>query len=417
VNGQIPDLAATFQLLAISLGLGLLVGIQRERVDAPLAGIRTFPLITLFGTVTGLLALQLGGWVVAIGLLAVALAAGIGNVMTLKLPRPDIGITTDISILLMYALGAYLVYGHRVAAVVLGAGVAVLLHIKPVLHRFVERLGENDMRAMMQFVVISLVILPVLPDRPYGPFGVLNPREIWWFVVLVVGISLAGYVVLKLYSGGKGLVLTGLIGGLVSSTATTASQARRASAQHAQAATVVVLLASTVVYVRVLTEIGVAGPSIFGHVALPLALMLGVAALLCVILLRRTRHGEAELPAPQNPTELRSALFFGAIYAVVLLAVAAARQYLGERGVYVAAALSGLTDLDAITLSTSRLGEHGALRAEVVWRSIVIAIIANLAFKTGLVAMLGGRTFARQVGAWFGIQAAVGLALIVLWPA
>lgn len=415
MNPAIPDLATTFQLLAISLGLGLLVGIQRERVDAPLAGIRTFPLITLFGTLTALLAIPLGGWVVAVGLLAVVLTAGVGNLM--RQPRPDLGITTDISIVLMYAIGAYLVYGHRPAAVVMGAGVAVLLHAKPALHRFVERLGENDMRVMMQFVVISLVILPVLPDRTFGPYQVLNPHEIWWVVVLVVGLSLVGYVALKLYGGHKGLALAGLIGGLVSSTATTVSQARRAEPQHAMAATVVVILASTVVYVRILTEIALAAPGIFARVAPPLLILLAVAAVLCVILWRQARRGNAELPDHANPSELRSALVFGAVYALVLLAVAAARQHVGNRGVYVAAGISGLTDLDAITLSTARLGEHGALRVDVVWRSIVIAVCANLAFKTGLVAVLGGGALARRIGFWFGIQVAVALLLLFLWPA
>lgn len=414
---EIPGLAASFRLLAISLGLGLLVGIQRQSVDAPLAGIRTFPLITVLGTITALLSLHLGGWVVAAGILAVALTTGVGNVMRLREQRADVGITTEISILLMYAIGAYLVYGERLAAVVLGAAVAVLLHVKPVLHRFVERLGENDMRAMMQFVVISLVILPVLPDRTYGPYDVLNPREIWWIVVLVVGISLAGYVALKLYGGPRGIALAGLIGGLVSSTATTASQARRATGQHAKAATVVVVLASTVVYLRLLTEVALAAPNILSRVAPPILVLLAVAAALCILLWRQTRRGEADLPPPRNPTHLRSALLFGAVYTVVLLAVAAARQHLGSSGVYVAAGLSGLTDLDAITLSAARMGERGALATEVVWRAIVIAIVANLVFKTGLIAVLGGVTVARRMGTWLGIQVAAALVVLFLWPA
>jgi uncharacterized membrane protein (DUF4010 family) len=192
------DLTTAFQTLGVSLGLGLLVGMQRERVQAPLAGVRTFALISLFGTLTAMLSLTLGPWLVAAGVLGVAAMTAMGNAVNLKLTRPDPGITTEIAILLMYAIGAYLVLGHVQVAVVLAGGVAVLLHAKPEMHGFVKRLGETDMKAVMQFVLITLVILPILPDRPYGPFQVLNPREIWRMVVLVVAISLGGYVALKL---------------------------------------------------------------------------------------------------------------------------------------------------------------------------------------------------------------------------
>ena len=412
------DVATAFQTLAISLGLGLLVGTQRERVDARLAGVRTFALITLFGTLSGMLALVLGGWVVVAGLVAVAITTAMGNVLFLKHERTDSGITTEIAILVMYAIGAYLVFGDRSVAVVMGAGVAVLLYAKPVMHGFVNRLGETDMRAMMQFVLISLVILPTLPDQAYGPYGVLNPREIWWMVVLVVGISLAGYVALKLWGEHAGHLLSGLIGGVVSSTATTASFARRAAKAEGQVsiATLVILLASTVVYARVLLEVFVVAPRIFLAIAAPIALMMLTSILVCLVQWRATGRGKSGLPAQGNPTELRPALVFGLLYGFVLLAVAAARHSLGDRGVYVAAGISGLTDMDAITLSTSRMGARGALATQVIWRSIIIAIIANLVFKGVMVWVLGGPALGRRVGALFAIKIVVALALLFLWP-
>ena len=412
------EVASAFQTLAISLGLGLLVGTQRERVEAPLAGVRTFALITLLGTLSGMLASTLGGWVVVAGVIGVAVTVAMGNAQFLKEGRADTGITTEIAILIMYAVGAYLVFGHRSVAVVIGGGVAVLLHAKPFMHGFVKRLGETDMHMMMQFVLISLVILPVLPDRLYGPYDVLNPREIWWMVVLVVAISLAGYVTLKLYGERAGHILAGLIGGLVSSTATTVSFARRVSTAEGQlsASTMVIMLASTVVYARVLLEVFVVAPRAFSEVAPPVALMLVVSALLCVVQWRVTRRGRIELPAPGNPTELRPALIFGALYASVLVAVAAARHHLGDRGAYAAAGISGLTDMDAITLSTSRMGARGALSSSVVWRSILIALLANLAFKGGLVFVLGGPALGRRVAALFAIMMVVGLVLLGWWP-
>lgn len=412
------DLAHTFQTLAISLGLGLLVGIQRERVDAPLAGVRTFALITLFGTLCALLGTMFGLWLVAAGLAAVTLITVMGNAMLMRAGSKATGITTEIAILLMYGIGAYLVFGDRGVAVVLAGGVTVLLHFKPAMHRFVERLGETDMRVMMQFVLISLVILPVLPDRAYGPFAVLNPREIWWMVVLVVAISLGGYIVLKLYGERAGALLAGVIGGLVSSTATTVSFARRATGARSQitAPAIVILLASTVVYVRVLIEVFVAAPSAAGRIVPPITILLLAAIVLCVVQWRRTRRERIELPEPRNPTEMRAALLFGAMYGLVVVAVAAARRYFGESGVYAAAGISGLTDMDAITLSTSRLAERGALPPGVVWRAIVIAVLANLVFKGATVWALGGAALGRRIALLFALQAAVGAALLVLWP-
>src|SRR6185503_274567 len=154
----------------------------------------------------------------------------------------------------------------------LGGSIAVLLYSKPVLHGAVRRLGETDMRVMMQFVLITLVILPALPNETYGPFNVLNPREIWWMVVLVVGISLLGYIALKLYGEHAGVLIAGLVGGVVSSTATTVSYARRAGREslHLAVPTIIVLLATTVVYARVLTEVAVVAPSIFPQIVAPL---------------------------------------------------------------------------------------------------------------------------------------------------
>jgi len=411
------DLASVFQSLGISLGLGLLVGIQRERVATPLAGVRTFALITLLGTLSALLAQTLGPWVVVAGLLGVTAAIVTGNVLAPR-ERADPGITTEIAVLLMYGIGAYLVLGDRSVAVVLTGVVAVLLHVKPAMHGFVQRLGESDMRAMMQFVLISLVILPVLPDRAYGPFAVLNPRQIWWMVVLVVGLSLAGYVALKVAGERVGTIVGGLMGGAISSTATTAVQARRAAggSGHVRPAALVILLASTVMFVRVLVEVTVVGGAAAARIAPQIAVVLAVSVALCIVVARRDRdHASAPQPT-ENPAQLRSALVFGALYAVVLLAVAAARAAFGDRGMYAVAALSGLTDMDAITLTAARLAGDGALPPGDAWRAILIAAVSNLVSKSALVATLGGRAAFRPVAVLFAIVSVAAVAAMLLWP-
>ena len=258
----------------------------------------------------------------------------------------------------------------------------------------------------------------VLPDRTYGPLNVLNPYNTWLMVVLVVGISLGGYVAFKVFGGSAGTVLSGILGGAISSTATTVTYARRASGQrnHAAAAALVIVLASTVVYVRLMIEVGVVAPKFLPTAAVPLGIMMATAVILAILLWFRAGRDGDELPDPGNPTQIRSALVFAALYALVLLAVAAAQRYFGSSGIYVVAAISGLTDNDAITLSTSRLVEQQKLAPQTGWRAIVIAVIANILFKSGIVAALGGMRLFVLVGALMGAQVLVGLTLLFLLP-
>jgi uncharacterized membrane protein (DUF4010 family) len=412
------ELSTLFQQLGISLGLGLLVGLQRESVASRLAGLRTFPLVTILGTVCGLLGETFGGGVVATGLVALAVMIFIGKVAEIKKDNPDPGLTTEIAMLLMFSVGAYLVNGHGAAAISIGGGVAVLLHFKGQLHGIVARLGENDLKAIMQFALISLVILPVLPNRAYGPYAVLNPRNIWWMIVLIVGISLGGYIVYKFFGQRAGIVLGGVLGGMISSTATTVSSARstRETSGRAGLAAIVIMIASTVVFARLLVEIATVAPAFLSAAGPPLLLLLATMATLSAALWLMSRKEEHEMPAQDNPTELKSALLFGLIYAVVLFAVAAVRERFGSRGLYAVAVVSGLTDVDAITLSTSQLVNAGRLSTETGWKVIVLAALSNLIFKAGAVAVLGHRQLLAKVASAYAVALAVGLAILVFWP-
>jgi uncharacterized membrane protein (DUF4010 family) len=400
------------------LGLGLLVGLQRERTDSAIAGIRTFALITLLGTVAALLGKVFGGWVVAVGFLASAGLVVSGNVVRMQSKEADPGQTTEFTALLMYGIGALVVIAPMPVAVVLGGVVAVLLNLREPLHRFVGKMEEGDLRAIMQLALIALVILPVLPDRPMGPYDVLNPYQIWWMVVLIVGLSLAGYVGYKMFGAHGGAVVGGLLGGLISSTATTASYARRTREEpdSSRLAALVVVLAATVVFGRVLVEIGVVAPRAFLALAPPIAAMLGGGVALSVWMWIRSRQKRSEPPGQTNPAELKSALLFGAIYAAVLLAVAFARDRFGTAGLYTVATFSGLTDMDAITLSTARLVEQSGLEASAGWRAILIAAMSNLVFKAGIVAVLGSRRLLWRVALLFGILIAAGVAILWFWP-
>lgn len=407
----------TIRQLAIALGLGLLVGLQREVEKKPLGGIRTFALVTIFGAMSALLSREFGGWVLFGALLAVTAALVITNLVTMSRGEADPGITTELALVLMFAVGAYVVIGEPVVAVVVGGTIAVLLEFKQRLHGLVERLGEEDVEAIMRFVLLALVILPILPNRDFGPFSVLNPFEIWLMIVLIVGISLGGYIIYKFFGQEAGAVVGGILGGIISSTATTVSYSRRSkSAGVASMPAIVIMIASTIVLIRVLAEIRIVGPSLFSSAVPPLALLLVVFVALSAGLWVRDRHGEPVGLEAGAPSELKPAIFFGLMYAIVVLGIAAAKEYFGEGALYVVAGISGLTDVDAITLSTAQLVERGALDSTIGWKLILIATLSNMLFKGATVALLGTKRLFTIIASLYGIAFVAGLGILFLWP-
>jgi uncharacterized membrane protein (DUF4010 family) len=392
MNGSL-SVVLTF---AVSAGIGLLVGLERERKPSAKAGVRTFTLIALLGTLAALLdEATASAWVMAAGAVCVTgtLVAAYLNDRTAV--HDDSGTTTVVAALVVFFLGAINFHGYRLPAVALGVAVTVLLYFKAELEGFSHKLTARDVRSMLQFAVLTAVILPLLPDRAFGPYGVLNPYQIWLMVVLVAAVSLSGYVAWRLTLGRHGLLLTGVLGGLVSSTATTIGYARQVAAgsQTAAAAAMVILLANATKLVRVLFLIGAVVPAV-----LPAALVVIVPALLPALLGVALRWKEAGgAPATegeeafQNPTQLTTALGFGALYGAILLFSAWANEVLGTGGVLALAVASGLTDVDAITLSSMQMFSQQALGRETALMAVALAIASNLVFKAVTVSVIGGR--------------------------
>jgi uncharacterized membrane protein (DUF4010 family) len=403
--------------LAIALGLGLLVGLQRERTEGSVAGVRTFALVTLFGSVSGLLALEFGGWIVAAGFLSVAAMVVLGNIGKIKMGQLSLGITTEVAVLLMFAVGVYLMQGSLEIGIALGGVTAVLLHAKARLHGIVRGLGDQDVTAIMRFALLTLVILPVLPDSTFGPLDVLNPRQIWLMVVLIVGISLGGYLAYKLLGDRAGTVLAGILGGTISSTATTASYARltRRAPDGFALSALVILISSAVVFVRLLVEILVVAPASFMQAAPPLVILLAAFTILSLVAWKGMGGDRAGLPKQENPTELRFPIVFAILYAGILLAVAAAESW-GSRGLYLIAAISGLVNLDAITLSSANLTREGRLSPADLWRVVMVASLSNLAFKLVIAGVLGGWRLVRHLLPFFLAGSAIALGLLLAWP-
>ena len=410
-----PELAALPRYV-VALAIGLLMGLERERNPAAKAGLRTFALTALFGVLAAHLATELDApWLVSVGLLLVGAMMIAAYLRAPPQPDGDPGTTTVAALMLCYGLGVLVWRDEIQLAVMLGIAATMLLYFKPELRGWSQRMSRHDLLSVLQFAVLSLIILPLLPNRDYGPYGALNPYQIWWMVVLIAGVGLAGYAALRLVGQQRGAVVLGLLGGLVSSTATTLAFSRhtRANGDLLPVAVIVIVLANLVVLVRLGVLTAVVAPGVLAPLLPVLAGGLATGTLGTLYGMRRLRP-QGDLPplSMSNPTELRTAFGFGLLYAAVLLAAAWLSDWLGTRGLYAVAVVSGLTDVDAITLSSLRLHSLGTLSVQAAVDVITLAVLANLVFKSALALVVGGWPLARHAIAGMG---AVGLGLVTAW--
>lgn len=407
-----------FIALGIALGLGLLVGLQRERFHSRIAGIRTFTLITLFGSVSAMLSEYFNqGWIIAMGGLSIAFLFGVANYLKKNEKEPDIGQTTEVAALLMYTVGACLIIGGHLIGVVVGATVALLLYLKQYLNTVINRLGEKDIRAIMLFVAISLIVLPVLPNEDFGPYQVLNLREIWWMVVLIVGISIAGYFTYKWLGKNIGIGLSGILGGLISSTATTVTFSKQAveTPVSTKMAGFVIMAASTVSLLRVTILAAIVAPRHIEVLAPPLLIVATFMLLISTVLFYLNKNDAAQNYEPENPAQFKTAVIFAILYAVILLAIAFVKDKFSAVGLYIVAIISGLTDMDAITLSLSNMMNDDKIAATLGWSLILLAALSNLIFKGGVVATVGNKSLLKIIVPSFGATLVVGGLVLWLW--
>jgi uncharacterized membrane protein (DUF4010 family) len=422
-----------FLSLALAAAAGFLIGLERERSrpsgpgESFLGGARTHPLVALVGGISMLVAREAGLVAIAVpfGALVVLLAmAYAGDVARDR----QAGITSEAAFLVSFLLGM-LALTERVVTPVSTKALAVsalavltafLLSAKPTLHPLVRRVSAEDVGATLKFLILAVVVVPLLPDRTVGPLDVVNPLQLGWLVVLISGLSFAGYAAIRLLGPERGLGLTGLLGGLVSSTAVTLSMAGRAKERPelAAPAALAATLASTVMFLRVLVVVAVVSPSLEARLAWPMAAgALGGAASALVLWLRSRRQ---ERPASavrfSNPFELGSALRLTLLFAAVLVGAKAATDHLGSLGTYAAGVLAGATDVDAITLSMAKLA-GGEVTPAVAVTTIFLATASNTLVKGVMAWVSGGAPFGRRVLAAQVVSlaaGAVGLALSAL---
>ncbi|GAB3388845.1 MgtC/SapB family protein [Azotobacter armeniacus] len=359
------------------------------------AGIRTFGLAGLLGGLSMLFSNLLGiiAWITLLLVFGVLVVAGyLGDLRN----NGDQGMTSEIALLLTFLLGGLALADSRALAAAGAVVVTLLLSLKSVLHSALHKLTTKELSGALKLLFISVVLLPALPNQGYGPWQVFNPYVIWWMVVLIAGIGFAAYVAIRAAGTRYGLLLTSLLGGIVSSTAMTLTLSRlhkEARLQHLLACGL--LATSALMFPRVLLEVGVINPALLTTLSWPMAVVTLVYAGGALLYYRRSGQEAAGSTETllQNPFELRPALRFAALLALILFFVEAARRWLGEAGIYLIALLAGLSDVDAITLSLAR-NAQGDLANEVAVHGIFLAALSNSLVKGVLIAVVGGSRLA-----------------------
>lgn len=430
---MLPCVEETFGGLGVALGVGFLIGLQRERqqrAQEPTAskfgGVRTYSLAALLGGVCSLLARPFGAWIIGAGLLTLLVPLVISFADDVRRDR-DRGITSEVAFLLTYLLGVLALASdllptpkdRYLVTAALGVAAGALLSFKQPLHAWVRKLSDEDVFATVKFAVLAIIVLPLLPNEGYGHYKI-NPRSVGLLVTLVAGISFAGYVAVRTLGAGRGMGVVGLLGGLASSTAVTLSLSGRAKRDPDLAArcAMAIVLASSVMAPRVLAEVAVVNPGLVPSVAWPMGAMTAAGLVSALLLARFAKQAarDGEEVRFSNPFELGAALKLGAVFVVVLLVSKFAQEKLGTGGIYAAGALAGLTDVDAVTLSMARMAKEGlAPRHAAV--AILIAVASNTLVKAGMTVVLGGWALGRRALPAFAamiVSGAAGAAVLVL---
>tara|TARA_R110002167_G_scaffold298194_3_gene502508 strand:+ start:1896 stop:3176 length:1281 start_codon:yes stop_codon:yes gene_type:complete len=407
--------------LAVALLLGAIIGLERgwdareQKSGERIAGIRTFSLIGLLGGISVVLAQEITVWAFPVLLLSVVAMAVVGYSERLDHIR-NFSITGMVGMVLTFCFGAIAVAVDPVIATTAAVITAIILDNKEEIHGWVHKLKANELDAALKLLVISVVMLPLLPNERMGPGGALNPREIWWMVVMIASISFVGYFAMRVAGTSKGILFTSLFAGLSSSTALTlhfSRQAKRHPALNAQFATGI-LIASGTMFPRILVYCFVINRELLPSLIWPVTVMAALLYVPAIVIWRRNSQ-TSQVSQPvlgQNPLDLKSALVFGVLLTVILLLGDFLKNWLGDTGIYMLAATSGIADVDAITLSLTRMSNNG-LAMDTAVIGIVIATATNNLVKSGMAWVIGNR----QTGLYVvgPILLSLGAGLLVAW--
>lgn len=434
---EIASFATTnliYQRLALSLGIGFIVGLERgwhvrdQMSGTSAAGVRTFALMGFLGGLAGLAGNVVGDLltlVISFGFFAFVVAAYVIGVRPMREGATDKGMTTEVAALITFVLGLLAVRGDMTLAAVCTVVLVALLNLKATLHNALMQVQEFELQAAIKLLLISVVVLPFLPNRGFGPADIWNPFEIWWMVVLIAGISFGGYFIIRIVGTKTGPLIMGVLGGLASSTALSVAASRFVSRmpQTASAFTGAIVVSASVSYTRTFLLASLLYPPVGQVLLLPL-LAAGLVAVGCAFLLQARNpvdedgagiSSDGVLAAMGSPDDFATALKFGAALLGVITLAHYATVWLGPEGLYGVAALSGLVDVDAVTLSVSRLAETGAtISADLAAIAILIAVFVNSVVKVAIGGFFAGWAFARTLALVFFIAFAAAFTAFVV---
>lgn len=413
--------AELIRLFLFSLLVGVFIGFEREYAKRKferntIGGVRTFILISIFGALSGYLSIFFENlWFFVIPFILLSLLILINYSYMIRKTN-DLHTTTGICAFLVFILSAMVFYGFGKFAVALSILIAVLLSSRHYLHQFIGKITKKELTDILKFAIITLVVLPFLPNKAYGPLEVLNPYHIWLMVVFVSAISFFGYVLVKIFGAKKGISITGIVGGLVSSTAVAmgfSNQSKKENKNLTNAFALAIVIASTIMFIRILFEILVINKNLLGTVIVPLGLMTIVGFLFSYYYFKVKKKEKKHSLELNSPFTLGPALKFGAFFALVLLLSKAAQIYLGTKGIYLTSIFSGLADVDAITLSMAKLASNGVVTEKVASSAITLAAMSNTLVKGGIVYFLGSKELKKKITLAFGSILIVGLLSIL----
>jgi uncharacterized membrane protein (DUF4010 family) len=409
--------------LAISIAIGFLIGLERtfskkvEEIEEEFAGLRTFTLVAVFGFLSAFLAAHSGMWLLAVSFAGLMLFVIVSYFQT-SASTGNVGGTTEIATILTFLLGVLVFFNFILLSLVITVVTLLLLAYKPTLHGFVKKLSREELLAIIKFIIISALVLPILPDEDFGPYKVWNLQDIWKMVILVSGVSLVGYIIAKIV-GNKGTMVAGMIGGLVSSTAVSLTFSRRSKETRDEAGVfyyaMAIISACTIMFPRILIEVYAVNRPLAQQLWIPITILslTGFGAAFYMYKRNESRKNEGNVPL-SNPLNLWTAIKFALFFAGVMLLVKYCNENFGDRGTYIAGAISGITDVDAITLSMANLARNHSTSA-LAMNTILLAALSNTLVKFFIVLVVGSRSLIKVSLIGFIAIFVVGTALFVYY--